>query len=676
MQMRSSIVHFVEPQQAKQDMAITCMDKELFKAAATGDMKLFNKYEGDFQCLVDKWGNTALHIYFRIGLEKKYKRFLYFWVERRSKSELNMNFVQKLVDKCPSLLQQPNEKGEIPLHIVAAKVGISEVVKFIIERNQLLQNEDSEKGLEPTNRMIQMLSMTDKNGNTALHKAAECDEAECDEDNVVRLLLKELDPNDSLFSAKNRKGETPLYLAAKEGNHFSVDAILDKCKSTAHGGPEGRTALHAAILGGRIGRSSRGNERTLRKLIEANNKLIRETDDKGRTSLHYAAHFGDRSAVKLLLEADASAAYITDTERGTTALHMAAWQGHQDIMEEIISYCPDCCEIVDKKYGWNFLHFAFVTLNADKLLKSVVDPESKMKDLLSEEFLLEKDINGNSPLDVLFFLEFYTQRARHFYAIDFLERRGYETKSCYLNIHYEERKEKVGEKLKEIGKNAEVAGKQVHSSFRDIMKDNGIKDLNKIRETHLVVATLVATVTFTAGIAVPGGYNSESNGIASLSHNSAFKAFIITDALAFITSLFAIFLHFLSVYFEEIIVLFSGTLVLVADCLTIFAMAEMLVAFSTGTYAALESSLGAAIVTCSLAPISFFCVSIAPFLLYFMGAYLNLPYVRTYMYNHRPSKGCVSFTRSSSYLGNKQAAVTSTLQLQAPQALCTPGLHD
>ncbi|KAK5793635.1 hypothetical protein PVK06_034787 [Gossypium arboreum] len=88
-------------------------------------------------------------------------------------------------------------------------------------------------------------------------------------------------------------------------------------------------------------------------------------------------------------------------------------------------------------------------------------------------------------------------------------------------------------------------------------KDNNPSTLkevvDKLRETHLLMAALVATVAFTAAIAVPGVYKADDKGTvvegtAILSHNSAFKTFVMTNAMAFVSSLLAIFLHFLSVF--------------------------------------------------------------------------------------------------------------------------------
>ncbi|MFQ6666475.1 hypothetical protein Gotur_032803, partial [Gossypium turneri] len=64
---------------------------------------------------------------------------------------------------------------------------------------------------------------------------------------------------------------------------------------------------------------------------------------------------------------------------------------------------------------------------------------------------------------------------------------------------------------------------------------------------HLVVAALIATVAFAAAITVPGGYKGEKEleqGTPSLIHEIAFKAFVVTNALAFIFSICALAIHF------------------------------------------------------------------------------------------------------------------------------------
>ncbi|XP_022722158.1 ankyrin repeat-containing protein ITN1-like [Durio zibethinus] len=554
---------------------ITYMDSDLFKAAENGDMELFNKYQGGLHCLVDGRQNTALHIYCRTGgrlVVKIDKRFLFFR-KRRFEREFSINFVKQLIDECPSLLLQPNAKGEIPLH-VAVRHGHSDIIKFLIERA---------KDLEAT-RMKQMLEMADKEGNTALHKAAESADHV-----VVRLLVKELDPDFS--SSANKSGETPIYIATVRRSNLLVAGILDNCKSMDCGGPDGRTALHAATMA--------INKESARIIIEAQKHLTKETDDKGRTPLHYAAHLGLRSIVQLLLKADPSTAYITDKERGTTALHMAAWSGRTGIMEDIISYCPGCCEIVDKR-GWNFLHFAVVSLRPGKLKRFLFDDNNKIKDLPVRNLIDERDINGNTPYHVPRLRKSYS--ARYFGKVIRIFKHHGSEGSFYL---YSSTESKIMEFMKDIANNAEVAGKPVHRNFREIVKEVEKEDIpeheieQKARENHLLVATLVATVTFAAAFTVPGGNKSEQ-GTATLSRDSAFQAFIITDTLAFVSSLLAIFLHFFLVLSPGKKHYFLFRLQCLADWLTVLAMPAMVVAFSTGTYAVLQSSLGFAIATCSL----------------------------------------------------------------------------
>ncbi|KAM3236595.1 hypothetical protein P3L10_016632 [Capsicum annuum] len=67
-----------------------------------------------------------------------------------------------------------------------------------------------------------------------------------------------------------------------------------------------------------------------------------------------------------------------------------------------------------------------------------------------------------------------------------------------------------------------------------------VKDIMNAAQIHLVVATLLVTVTFAAGFTLPGGFESErdslNKGMAILTKKSLFRAFVITDAIAFVCS--------------------------------------------------------------------------------------------------------------------------------------------
>ncbi|OMO66450.1 hypothetical protein CCACVL1_21137 [Corchorus capsularis] len=481
------------------DTSITYMDRKLFKAAKDGDMELlFNKYKGGLDQLVDGEQNTALHIYSTGGgrevtIIRILRRFCLstrFEIRR----EVSMEYLKQLLDRCPRLLRQANAKGEIPLH-VAARHGRRKIVEFLIKRSK-------EENVE----LEQMVRMTDNDQNTALHMAVQFD----DNFQVVRLLLKE-EP-DYLSNSVDTRGITPLYLAARRGFFCSVDEILDKnyCQPRALLGSHSRTILHAATLA--------NSEQTVKIILKSKKHLTKQGDEDGRTPLHYAAVSGYISVAKALLQSydGSAAAYLTDKEKGMTALHMAALQGDIAMMKCIISHCPGCTGIVDKR-GWNFLHFAFLTLHHAR----DISRDELINYHFIRNFLYHKDVDGITPSHVSRYGPHSSSEISH---------PVWDEKSSQVA----ENKTKIEQVLQEICK-IEVAGILVRdfNDIPDAATDVSYKRTDeKIRQTHLLVATLVATVTFTAAFTVPGGYKSEQ-GTALLCHNAAFKVFIITDSLAF-----------------------------------------------------------------------------------------------------------------------------------------------
>lgn len=200
---------------------ISYMDPVLFKAAAEGDIDPFEKYQTCLDQLLTPDENTILHVY----------------LGNQSRELESTDFVDKILEMCPPLLLQANKKGEIPLHL-AARYGHSKVVRVLID---CAKSVDPESGVTEAKKMLRM---TNEEQDTALHEAARNRRS-----HVVEILTKE-DPEFS-YSA-NVHGETPLYIAASIMPRWSeergkvIDEILTNCISVDYGGPNGRTALHAA----------------------------------------------------------------------------------------------------------------------------------------------------------------------------------------------------------------------------------------------------------------------------------------------------------------------------------------------------------------------------------------------------------------------------------------------
>lgn len=118
--------------------------------------------------------------------------------------------------------------------------------------------------------------------------------------------------------------------------------------------------------------------------------------------------------------------------------------------------------------------------------------------------------------------------------------------------------------------------------------------LKQVREGNMLVATLIATVTFTAAFTVPGGLNQNGNvgeGLAVLSKITAFRVFLIANTLAFGLSTTSVFVHFLaSTTSEE--VAFHRKMERRNAFYTNWSIGAMLVAFIAGTYTVVPHSLG------------------------------------------------------------------------------------
>ncbi|RVW64540.1 Ankyrin repeat-containing protein [Vitis vinifera] len=366
-----------------------------------------------------------------------------------------------------SLLQHPNLKGDIPLHL-AAREGHFEVLKALLDAAKTLPT-DIETGLEADKLMLRM---TNKEKDTALHEAVRYGYRH--QYSLVKLLI-EKDP-DYTYGA-NVSGGTPLYMAAERGFTRMVKMILEKVTKLALHQPTGASwverpcmLLYSAMT---------------KAILEWNPALTKEVDEKGWSPLHCAAERNcDATIVRQLLEnSDKSVAYLGIRDglvnekdgQGNTPIHLLS--SHQ---------------ISDFRF--------LVDWNVDK--KAYNSENLTAYDIISEGrggHFQEKAMNAQALVKGTWAL--LTVEPFHHLSI---------VLQCSQEVDI----------IKQLMDEKE--------SKED--KEKRIVALREQGQNHLIVSALITTVTFAAGFTLPGGYK-DDNGKAILSKKAAFITFVVADTI-------------------------------------------------------------------------------------------------------------------------------------------------
>ncbi|XP_059626953.1 protein ACCELERATED CELL DEATH 6-like [Cornus florida] len=544
------------------------MDSVLYNAAKEGNVDVIQKF-AQLEVQVTPNKNTVLHIAAEFG---------------------QTQCVKEILQKYGSLVSSVNIKGETSLHI-SAREGHTTTVQELIDSTKTGDDQDLEGGTRVT-KTKKMLRMSNVEGETALYEAVRNNHLD-----VVNILMTE-DPE--YLHPPNKAKENLIYLAAQRCYLSILSKILENTISKAYIsqayiGPNGRTALHAATIS--------YDKECIEKLYDWEPSLIKKADVYGWSPLHYATWFGDVSAVRQLLDLDKSVAYLAaEADDNKTALHLAASQGHLDIMKVLFSYCPDCWEMINSNCQ-NILHIA-VENEKNETIQFILENS------FSNNLINQKDIDRNTPLHLLCAKSDYQ-------------------KYCLKDDRSEDSKAKVLTALKVVyGGNREMYPHEVPEVSRrnkfkfKIHKGNDSTRLNelatKIADNNLIVATLIATMTFAAGFTIPGGYDGNdgpNQGMAVLIRRAAFKVFVLTDAIAMIFSIKAVFTHISASTYEDKTKCANGYRNALATL--VCAIAAMVVAFMTGFYVVLAHSPVLAI-----SVILICCLFLVNALSWFMQAYL------------------------------------------------------
>ncbi|KAM3268584.1 hypothetical protein P3S67_031525 [Capsicum chacoense] len=139
-------------------------------------------------------------------------------------------------------------------------------------------------------------------------------------------------------------------------------------------------------------------------------------------------------------------------------------------------------------------------------------------------------------------------------------------------------------------RNFEIKWKKMQKPEDETESKGMLKDIMEATQIHLVVATLLVTVTFAAGFTLPGGFesdlNSSNKGMAILIRETVFRAFVVSDTIAFTCSAGAVFNYFyiaISATTAKRLKLITVRFK-IAILLQSLAMSAVVIAFVTGTF--------------------------------------------------------------------------------------------
>ncbi|XP_075658556.1 protein ACCELERATED CELL DEATH 6-like [Castanea sativa] len=377
---------------------------------------------------------------------------------------------------------------------------------------------------------------------------------------------------------------------------------------------------------------------------------IEQGENLGCTPLHIAAGMGNVKLVKLFLENRTSLAYVKD-KKGFSAFHIAAMEGNVLVMEELITACPDIYELLDNR-GRTALHVAAENISLEAVNFFLKRPD--LKGLINEQ-----DEEGNTPMHLAAVNGRYKILSKLARCRDVdtnaVNKEGLTPmdKNCSstnlrinLQIYTKNQLKAKGglRSLRELlkmgtwllnpeGQDKEQIQKETGIESADggagnataiekkvqqgqTAKENEVKNaaseskeemagismskseiLRSAGETNMLVATIIASVTFTAAFTAPGGYESGgiNPGLAVLSKQAAFKAFVIANALAFGFSTASILVYMFSAKIRRVLS-YKDRAVKTKRALELagYSIEALLIAFISGTYAVVPHSLGIA----------------------------------------------------------------------------------
>ncbi|KAE9620649.1 putative ankyrin repeat-containing domain, PGG domain, protein accelerated cell death 6 [Lupinus albus] len=278
------------------------------------------------------------------------------------------------------------------------------------------------------------------------------------------------------------------------------------------------------------------NVAILNEILKRKPELIYLRDEDGGTSLHYAAYIGYVEGVRILLNISTLTALERNT-KGDLPIHLACKRGHVEVVEELLQKEWPNPRVFLNYLGQNILHVAAKNgkINVIRYLL-----RNKKIDWFT---LNEKDNNGDTPLHLAsrnLFVGVLNEIARDKRIdVNLLNNEGLSAHDVVVLMH-----SKFPSTIREylalaILSSAGVPRIKKATSTMTRHKDDGVKDGIS---TLMLVAILIATVTFVAGFTLPGSVYNLNNPdphkscMTGLVDKPMFQVFTICNTISMFSS--------------------------------------------------------------------------------------------------------------------------------------------
>ncbi|XP_031272464.1 ankyrin repeat-containing protein BDA1-like isoform X2 [Pistacia vera] len=271
--------------------------------------------------------------------------------------------------------------------------------------------------------------------------------------------------------------DSKLLKAAREGDVVALDSLLEEDPLILEKvalSPTAETPLHIASLAGKTV--------FVKKILSLKPSFAWELNPSGFSPLHIASANGYIEVVKELLKLGPQLCLIKD-KAGRNPLHFAAMKGRVHVIAELVSCCPNCVKEVTTK-GETPLHLA-VKNKQFEAVKMLLEKVKEDDENDNGELINAKDNEGNT----IFQLAMATEQLQ------------------VIELLRNESKVEQDMDIKEVGSasghqfddGAEAKTQETQTASSD-SKQNIWEE---VQEMVLVVASLIATVTYQAGLSPP-----------------------------------------------------------------------------------------------------------------------------------------------------------------------------